>query len=88
MNYNLFFVGRLSPIKKLDQILDAMVICNGRGCRYNLTFIGSGTEMENLRAKVCELGLEEQVWFYGSCYDEEELSSLIYNADLCVAPGI
>lgn len=86
-NYNLFFVGRLTPIKKLDQILDAMVICNGRGHRYNLTFIGGGTEMENLRAKVDNLGLKDQVWFYGPCYDEKELSSLIYNADLCVAPG-
>lgn len=86
-NYNLFFVGRLTPIKKLDQILDAMVICNGKGHRYNLTFIGGGTEMENLRAKVDDLGLKNQVWFYGPCYDEKELSSLIYNADLCVAPG-
>ena len=34
-----------------------------------------------------EFYLEQQVWFYGPCYDEVELSSLIYNADLCVAPG-
>lgn len=86
-NPNLFFVGRLTPIKKLDQVLDAMVICNKRGQRYNLTFIGGGTEMDNLKAKVENLGLREQVWFYGPCYDEKELSSLIYNADLCVAPG-
>ena len=31
--------------------------------------------------------LSKQIWFYGSTYDEKELSGLLYNADLCVAPG-
>lgn len=86
-NPNLFFVGRLTPVKQLDQILDAMDICNKRGQHYNLTFIGGGAEADNLKAKTESLGLNDQVWFYGPCYDEKELSSLIYNADLCVAPG-
>ena len=34
-----------------------------------------------------ELGLTDSVWFYGPCYDEEQLGHLIYNADLCVSPG-
>lgn len=86
-NPNLFFVGRLTPVKQLDQILDAMDISNKRGLRYNLTFIGGGTEEDRLKTKTDSLGLNDQVWFYGPCYDEKELSSLIYNADLCVAPG-
>ena len=86
-NKNLFFVGRLTAVKKLDQILKAMVICLGRGIEYNLTFIGGGEKTEELKTLTKSLGLESQVWFYGPCYDEKELSSLIYNADLCVAPG-
>ena len=27
------------------------------------------------------------MWFYGACYDEAANAELIYNADLCVAPG-
>jgi glycosyltransferase involved in cell wall biosynthesis len=27
------------------------------------------------------------VWFYGACYDERQIAELIYNADLCIAPG-
>lgn len=87
VNPNLFFVGRLTPVKQLGQILDAMEICKKRGQYYNLTYIGSGTESNNLKAKTATLGLSNQVWFYGPCYDEKELSLLIYNADLCVAPG-
>lgn len=86
-NPNLFFVGRLTPVKKLDQILQAMVICKQNGHNYNMTFIGGGEKTEELQRLTCELGLQENVWFYGPCYDEKELSNLIYNADLCVAPG-
>ena len=52
-----------------------------------MTFIGGGEKTEELKTLTKSLGLESQVWFYGPCYDEKELSSLIYNADLCVAPG-
>ncbi len=86
-NSNLFFIGRLTPIKKLDQILYAMHKCRQKGYRYNLTLIGSGEKLEYLKNVVKCLGLEECVWFYGSCYNEIEISNMIYNADLCVAPG-
>ena len=86
-NPNLFFVGRLTPIKKLDQILRAMALCKNRGNDYNMTFIGGGEKAEELKQLAERLGLQDSVWFYGPCYDEKELSSLIYNADLCVAPG-
>lgn len=86
-NKNLFFVGRLTPVKNLDLILRAMVVSRDRGAYYNLTLIGGGEKTEDLKALSKELHLESQVWFYGPCYDENELSSLIYNADLCVAPG-
>lgn len=86
-NPNLFFVGRLTPVKKLDQILHAMVICKKRGQEYNLTFIGGGEKTDDLLQLTRALGLQSNVWFFGPCYDEKELSNLIYNADLCVAPG-
>lgn len=86
-NKNLFFVGRLTAVKKLEQILGAIAICRDRGINYNLTFIGDGEKTDDLKKITKELNLENQVWFYGPCYDEVKLSSLIYNADLCVAPG-
>lgn len=86
-NPNLFFIGRLTPIKKLEQALDALAICNKMRNYFNFIFIGDGVELEHLKIKTDELKLSKQVWFYGSCYDEREISTLIYNADLCVAPG-
>ena len=86
-NPNLMFVGRLTHIKKLDQALHAIALLKERCLNYNMTFIGGGETQDDLQKLASELGLEKNVWFYGPCYDEKELSGLIYNADLCVSPG-
>ena len=83
----LAFIGRLTPVKKLDMILDALEICRKQGNNYNLVIIGTGTQEIALKEKVDSLGLQNQVWFYGPCYEEKQIGELIYNADLCVSPG-
>lgn len=83
----LVFIGRLTKVKKLDQLVDALQILKQKGENYNIVFVGNGTERERLEHKVERLGLKEQVWFYGACYDEKTNAELLYNADLCVAPG-
>ncbi|MDL2314903.1 glycosyltransferase [Bacteroidales bacterium OttesenSCG-928-C19] len=85
--HNLIFVGRLTKVKQLDMLLKALCELNKHTKQYNLTLIGKG-EMENdllLLAK--ELNIEKNIWFYGASYDEQVLSKLIYNADLCISPG-
>lgn len=83
----LIFIGRLTRVKKLHQLVEALDLLNKRGIFFNLILVGDGVEMEKLQVLVCEKGLTNQVWFYGACYDEQENAELIYNADLCVAPG-
>lgn len=83
----LIFIGRLTKVKKLDMLVDALSKLRQKGKRYNLVFVGDGTVRENLELRVESLELREQVWFYGACYDEKANAELIYNADLCVAPG-
>lgn len=86
-NPNLIFVGRLTAVKKLEMVLEAMAINRKNGKEYNLTLIGGGERKESLEKLSIELGLQNNVWFYGPCYDENKLSELIYNGDLCVSPG-
>lgn len=83
----IIFIGRLTKVKKLDMIIDALANLRKNGDFFNLVFIGDGVEAQNLKTKVVSLGLEKQVWFYGSCYDEKINAELLYNADLCVSPG-
>ena len=68
-------------------ILMALQSCKKEGHIINMTYIGDGEKKEELQSQTKELGLDSQVWFYGPSYDDEVLSELIYNADLCVVPG-
>ncbi len=83
-NKNLLFIGRLTKVKRLDLLLEALSMTKEK---YNLILVGDGTEKESLISITERLGLEDRVWFYGACYDETELGSLIGNSDLCVSPG-
>lgn len=84
---NLIFIGRLTKVKKLDMIIDALVMLKKNGENYNMIFVGDGSERENLEKKVTTMCLQDNVWFYGACYDERKNAELVYNADLCVSPG-
>lgn len=85
-NNNLIFVGRLTAVKKLDMILYALSQFEIQNKFFNMTFIGDGEQLEELRELSEKLKLHN-VWFYGPCYDEPEIAELIYNADLCISPG-
>lgn len=81
------FVGRLTPVKKLDMLLYALKKSKEEGFDYNIAFIGDGVERKKLEILSNKLCLDKNVWFYGPSYNEDELSQIIYDADLCVAPG-
>lgn len=83
----LIFIGRLTKVKKLDLLIDAVERLKQKGQFFNLVFVGDGEESSYLKTKVEQLQLNNQTWFYGACYDEKSNAELIYNSDLCVAPG-
>ena len=83
----IIFIGRLTKVKRLDILIDALAMLKEKGERYNLIFVGSGDLLSSLEQQVEKLLIQKQVWFYGACYNEKENAELIYNADLCVAPG-
>lgn len=86
-NQNLIFIGRLTKVKRIDLQIKAMASLKEEQCNFNLTLIGDGEERSHLQNLVKIYGLENNVWFYGPCYDEKTNATLIYNADLCVSPG-
>ena len=81
------FIGRLTKVKRFDLLLDAIRLLKARGEFVNVTFIGDGVERQNMEKRVDELGIRNQVWFYGASYDEKKNAELVFNADLCVSPG-
>lgn len=86
-NKTIVFIGRLTEVKRLDMLIDAIDMLAARGERYNVVFVGDGAMRTKLEQQITAKGLQHQVWLYGACYDEKENAELIYNADLCVSPG-
>lgn len=86
-NPTIVFIGRLTPVKHLDLLVKAISLLKNNGEYYNVVFVGDGDMRSSLENEVLNQELTENVWFYGSCFDEKVNAELIYNADLCVAPG-
>jgi len=86
-NPTLVFIGRITAVKKLDLLFLAIDRLRSKGKYYNLILIGDGPEKDKLLHRMLNLNLQDQIWFYGACYDESKLGELIFNADLCVSPG-
>ena len=85
--FNIVFIGRLTQVKKLDQIIKAVAKLKELGLGCNVTFVGDGVERQKLENLSVSLGIKDNIWFYGACYDEKQNAELLYNADLCVSPG-
>lgn len=83
----IIFIGRLTRVKCLGMIIDAVKRLRERGEFYNVVFIGEGPERKELEKKTELLLLSNAVWFYGESFDESENAILIYNATICVSPG-
>ena len=82
----LLFIGRLTKQKKLELLISAVNELEKSNYKVNLLIVGKGNQREYLMKLLKKLQLNN-FYFYGPLYDENKLSNLIYNSDLCVSPG-
>lgn len=83
----IIFTGRLTKVKKLDQLFEAQKLLLDRGVKLNVFVIGDGEEKDQLSSIVNKFGISEYVKFFGACYDELKIAEYYYNASACVSPG-
>lgn len=83
----LAYIGRLSLVKKITQLLEAAALLKSQGRPCNIVIVGDGPDKEVLIHTVAALGLENEVHFCGAIYDFKESAPIVYNADACVSPG-
>lgn len=87
-NYpTLFYIGRIQESKKLEQILEAMVLLKKKKLNTNLAIVGGEDGNYNFRKKISEKKLENNVWLIGPVYEEKDIANYIYNANVCISPG-
>ena len=63
---SLLFVGRLVSDKGVDLLLSALVTLKGKGVQPDLTVVGDGPELPELRRLAAGHGLSRQITFAGS----------------------
>lgn len=83
----LFFLGRLTKIKKIDLLVKSVIELNKDKAKFNLLIIGDGEEYQNLKNIALKLIENGQCYFTGNVYEEEKLANYIYYSDLCISPG-
>jgi len=83
----LFYIGRIQESKKLEQILDAMIILKTDNIETNLVIVGGSDSHYNFKEKIRDRNLEDKVWLVGPVYNEEDIAKYIYNANVCISPG-
>lgn len=83
----LVYIGRLSLIKKLQQLFEAVAILKAKGRECNIAIIGEGPDKDTLLRTCSDLRLKNNIHFFGPIYDLTESAPIIYNSDICVSPG-
>lgn len=87
-NRNLIFIGRVQKSKKLEQVLDAMILLKKNdNLNINFTIIGGVEKDYDFLEQVNQRNLSQNVWLLGECYDEYLNGQFLFNADVCVSPG-
>lgn len=81
------FSGRIEPRKRLDQLIKAIHLLKQENVEVDAVVIGDGPSKPDLIALSQQLGVEENIAFTGSCYDERLLCRYFYNAVACIVPS-
>ncbi len=81
------YIGRIQERKRLDLLIKAIANLKSKEVGVNLLLIGESDSSLNLDKLAKSLGVDKNICFYGPCYDEKIIGSLIFNADVCVSPG-
>ena len=84
--HDLLYVGRLVSDKGCDTLLRGLAILRDKGLIYKLNMIGKGEEEPKLRALTKELGLENQVTFWGQL-PREELNVIMNDHKILIVPS-
>lgn len=84
----LCYVGRIQKSKRLDLIIESIVIMKNKYQKQvNLIIVGKEAEETDIVDLVKKYNLSDNVWFYGPCYDENKLGEIFFNSSICISPG-
>lgn len=83
----LCFVGRISVLKNILFIAEALNLLKQKGLQFKMIFVGTGTDEKLLKNKVKELGLTDNVIFAGKITNQNALQNIYCRSKLLLFPS-
>jgi glycosyltransferase involved in cell wall biosynthesis len=83
--FRIVFVGRITPQKRLDLLVTAVLSLLDKGYNIQVDIVGDGFYLKSL--KILTQRFEDKFHFHGSQHTEVYLSKLLYCANVCISPG-
>ncbi len=84
----LLFVGRITALKNVFFIADALKLLSEKGYKYKMLYVGSGPDDEKLREHVKNLGIDSNVVFCGRISDRDLIAKIYVRAHLFLFPSM
>jgi glycosyltransferase involved in cell wall biosynthesis len=86
--YLIGYLGIIAEQDGLDLLMQIAAILLKNRNDIHFAIIGDGTELSNIRKMSIELGIAEQIDFYGMVSDDTLLNAILNTCDVCVNPDI
>ena len=83
----LLFVGRLTSLKNIFFIADALKILKQKKFNFKMVYVGSGPDEDKLKKTIINYKLTDNVIFAGKICDKNELSKFYNRANLFLFPS-
>lgn len=85
--WDLIYVGRLTTIKRLDLLIDAVAILQKQGRSLKVLMVGEGEVQSVLMSRASSMSVSDCFEWVGACYEEQRLSDYFSESRFCVSPG-
>ncbi len=82
------FIGRITFLKNLQLIVNALKILKTGGKKFKMLFVGTGQDEEELQRQIDSLGLKDDIILTGKISDKQILKSLYLRAKLFLFPSL
>ncbi len=82
------FVGRLTKLKNIHLIIQALGALKRNGRQFSMLFVGAGEDEKKLEKLMKEHDLEDCVKLAGKVMDREKLAEIYSSCDLFVFPSV
>ena len=87
-DFDVVCVGRLLEHKRVDVLMTALAHQRSLGTRLTCAIVGEGPEFEALARQTRDLGIEDQVSFYGRVESHHDVWSLIKSSAVLALPSV